>query len=104
LRDNAEQFSQANCAIVGASFDTPAENLVFANAQGFHYPLLSDSDRSVGAAYGVVRSPGDQHSAFPKRHSFLVDPVGTLRRVYLVTDVATHASDVLADLEELQRV
>ena len=40
--------------IVGASFDTPADNKQFADAEGFPYRLLSDRDRSVGQAYGVA--------------------------------------------------
>ncbi len=103
MRDNAEKFSAVNCAILGASFDSPEENRVFAESQGFRYPLLSDAGRSVGAAYGVLRSTTDQYSAFPKRLSFLIDPEGTLRRSYVVTDVAVHAADVLADLSDLQR-
>jgi thioredoxin-dependent peroxiredoxin len=89
--------------ILGASFDTPAENLEFANAQGFNYPLLSDIDRRVGADYQVVRPAHHQYAEFPRRHSFLIDDTGMIRRVYMVADVATHASDVLADLEKLQR-
>jgi peroxiredoxin Q/BCP len=103
LRDNAERFSEANCAILGASFDTPAENLEFAEAQGFDFLLLSDVDRSVGATYAVVRDPDDQYASYPKRHSFLIDGEGVVRRVYVVTDVSAHATHVLADLEELQR-
>ena len=103
MRDNAASFVSANCAILGASFDTPAENLAFAQAQGFGYPLLSDVDQTVGTVYGVVRPSTDQYAMFPKRHSYLIDPMGVLRRTYVVTDVATHATDVLADLEVLQR-
>ena len=87
---------------MGASFDTPAENLEFAEAQGFGYPLLSDVDRRVGAAYDVVRDADDQYASYPKRHSFLIDGEGVVRRVYIVTDVASHAADVLTDLRELQ--
>lgn len=89
--------------ILGASFDTVAENLAFATAQEFPFRLLSDLDRRVGAAYGVARPPEDKFAAFPRRMSFLIDPEGTVRRVYDVDDVATHADDVLADLAELQR-
>ena len=89
--------------ILGASFDTPAENLEFAEAQRFGYPLLSDVDRAVGTEYHVVRPPDDQYAEFPRRHSFLIDDTGVIRRVYMVTDVAAHASDVLVDLEKLQR-
>jgi peroxiredoxin len=65
--------------------------------------LLSDVDRRVGAAYQVLRSPDDQGADFPRRHSYLIDGDGLIRRAYAVTDVAAHAADVLADLGELQR-
>lgn len=64
---------------------------------------MSDVDSVVGAAYDVVRPADEQYSEFPRRHSFLIDDAGIIRRVYIVTDVATHADDVLADLEKLQR-
>ena len=88
--------------MLGASFDTPAENLAFAEAQSFAYRLLSDIDRTVGAAYGVTRPVDHQYAGYPERVSFLIDPVGVVRRVYEVTDVASHAAAVLADLAELQ--
>jgi peroxiredoxin len=34
--------------------------------------------------------------------SFLIDPDGIVRTVYRVTDVSTHAGEVLADLERLR--
>lgn len=88
--------------ILGASFDTPAENLAFADDQRFPYRLLSDVDRSVGQKYDVVRPADDQYSSFAKRHAFLIDPTGVVRKTYVVTDVAAHAGDVLADLHSLQ--
>ena len=88
--------------VLGASFDTPAENLEFAEAQRFEYLLLSDIDQRVGAAYEVVRESDDQYASYPKRHSFLIDDEGVIRHVYVVSDVASHAADVLADLEDLQ--
>jgi peroxiredoxin Q/BCP len=66
LRDNASAFEAAQCAIVGASFDTPEENLAFANAQGFEFRLLSDVDRKVGAAYQVVRQADHQYAIYPR--------------------------------------
>jgi thioredoxin-dependent peroxiredoxin len=101
LRDSASEFLDANCAIVGASFDTPHDNLAFARAQEFDYPLLSDVDRQVGAAYQVLRPADDQYSEYPRRYSYLIDGTGIIRRAYAVSDVAAHAADVLADLREL---
>jgi len=88
--------------VLGASFDTPEENLQFAENEEFGFQLLSDVDRSVGAAYEALRDPADDYAHFPQRISYLIDPDGVIRRAYEVTDVAAHASDVLADLAELQ--
>jgi peroxiredoxin len=40
--------------VLGASFDTPADNKSFKETQQFGYPLLSDADRAVGTQYEVV--------------------------------------------------
>jgi peroxiredoxin Q/BCP len=101
LRDRAPEFTAFGTVIFGASFDTPAENDAFAAAQDFPFPLLSDVDRTVGRAYGVTRDDDDQYASFPRRMSFLIDPEGTVRKVYPVTDVAGHAGAVLQDLELL---
>jgi thioredoxin-dependent peroxiredoxin len=37
------------------------------------------------------------------RHTFLIDPSGTVRKVYLDVTPATHSAELLAALTELQR-
>jgi peroxiredoxin Q/BCP len=88
--------------ILGASFDTVEDNRSFAEAQQFGYRLLSDTSREVGEAYGVKKSPDEQWADFPKRITYLIDRDGLVRRIYLVTDVATNADEVLADIEQLE--
>jgi peroxiredoxin Q/BCP len=88
--------------VLGASFDTPEENRAFAEDQHFGFRLLSDVDRTVGAAYEVVRAPDAQYSDFPLRIAYLIDPEGAIRRSYEVKDVGGFAGEVLADLESLQ--
>ena len=83
---------------MGASFDTPAENKAFAEAQAFGYRLLSDVDRSVGGTYEVIRAPDDPYADMPLRIAYLIDPEGTIRQAYLVTNVGGFAAEVVADL------
>lgn len=89
--------------ILGASFDTIEENRAFADAQEFPFRLLSDTDRSVGAAYGVLRPGDDPYAAYPRRVSFLIGPDGVVVRRYEVADVAAHADEVLADIRAAAR-
>ena len=43
--------------IIGASFDTPAENKAFAEKFHFSFPLICDTDRTIGTAYGANVDP-----------------------------------------------
>lgn len=88
--------------MLGVSFDTVEENRAFAEAEGVGYQLLSDVDRSVGAAYEAARAPGEPYADFPQRISYLIDPDGRIAATYEVSDVAGHAAMVLADLERLR--
>lgn len=87
--------------ILGASFDTEAENRVFADENDFPYSLLCDVDRAVGHAYGIERPADDSYPDFPRRVTFLIDPDGTVAKVYEVTDAGAHPDEVLADLRVL---
>ena len=103
MRDQAQMYEDAGCVVLGASFDTPADNAVFGSSQDFPFDLLSDESREVGAAYGAVRDPSDAYANYPKRISYLIDPDGVIERTYEVTDPAGHAVAVLADLDAAKR-
>jgi peroxiredoxin len=47
-------------------------------------------------------APGESYPEYPMRHSYLIDPDGRIHRRYEVTDVASHAADVIRDLEAAQ--
>lgn len=85
----------------GASFNTPEENKEFADSEGFPYPLLCDVTGEVGAAYGTKRPDHHPAAMVPRRLTFLIDPEGNVRKLYVVKDVMGHASQVLYDLKEL---
>ena len=88
--------------MLGASFDTTEENKAFCDAEGFPFRLLSDTDRSVGRRYEVTRPDDDAHAGYAMRIAYLIDPEGTIRRSYDVTDVEGFAGAVLSDLAALR--
>ena len=98
LRDQAQTFASRDCEIIGVSYDSPEDNRLFAEKFDFPFRLLSDTDRSVSAAYGVQRAEDDPYPDFPRRISYLVDAEGTVVKRYEVTDPAGHALEVLRDL------
>jgi peroxiredoxin len=64
--------------------------------------LLSDTDMHVGEMYQVRRSPDEERANYPLRIAYLIDPEGTIRKAYEVTDTGGFASEVVRDLELLQ--
>lgn len=89
--------------MLGASFDTPEENKTFAEAQQFGFRLLSDVDKNVGATYRATRSPDEEYPEFARRIAYLIDPEGTIRTAYEVTDVKGFAGQVVADLQKARQ-
>jgi thioredoxin-dependent peroxiredoxin len=95
FRDQQTYFDENNIALVGVSFDSVEDNAVFARKNTFDFPLLCDTDRSVGIAYGACTTAKDAH---PERISFLIDENGKIARVYDRVDPRDHAARVLADV------
>jgi len=90
--------------VLGASFDSVADQKKFAEAEGFPYRLLSDPDKTMGAAYDAIRQEGEKYfeAGIPRRISYLIDPEGKIAKAYDVEaddlDLAGHAEAVLADI------
>ena len=72
----------------------------FCTKEGLSFKLLADTEGAATKVYdsAVVRD-GKTYSA---RNTFLIDPAGVIRKVYLKVNPQTHSDDVLADLAQLQ--
>jgi peroxiredoxin Q/BCP len=79
--------------ILGCSFDTVAENKAFADKFGYAFPLLCDTDRTVGMAYGACTSP---QAGFADRISFLIDEKGIIAAAFPKVTPASHPAEILA--------
>ena len=96
LRDRAPDLSGKNVVVLGASFDSAAENKSFAEKFGFPFLLLSDPDRKLGAAYGACE-PGAT-SGGAKRIAYVIDPQGKVKKVWPKADPKSFADDVLGSV------
>ena len=56
-----------------ASTDSVEDNTAFANKNNASFPILSDSDRRVSRAYGVLGSSG-----FARRWTYYIDEKGII--------------------------
>ena len=81
--------------ILGASFDSVEKNAKFAEKQGFNFPLLCDTERKIGLAYGAADS---EKTRFAKRISYVIGPDGKIARAYPEVSPKSHPAEVLADL------
>jgi peroxiredoxin Q/BCP len=81
--------------VLGASFDSPEKNAAFAEKFGFDFPLLCDTDRRLGLAYGAA---DDAQAGAAKRISYLIGPDGKIKKAYPKVNAAAHPEEILQDL------
>ena len=78
------------------------EQRAFAEAEGFPYALISDTDKLIGRRYHAEREPGEDYYEYglPRRLTYLIDPEGRIAAAYDLAgqDLASHAAQVLADI------
>ncbi len=89
------QYDAKGVQVLGISFDSVPDNAAFARKFGFNFPLLCDTSRTVGVAYGAA---DDAKAQYPKRVSYLIDPAGRIRKAYPKVNAAAHPEEILADL------
>ena len=68
------QFSNVNAQILAISAQDIASNEAFSAKQGYKFPLVSDTDKTVASLYSVMGLLG-----LPKRSVFVVDANGVIK-------------------------
>ena len=81
----------------GASCDPIEENIKFAKKIEADYPLLSDTDKKVATAYGILSPRG-----YSKRVTFIIDVEGKIASIDDKIELKTHGADLSKKLEELK--
>ena len=81
-----------------ASCDDVEKNTEFAKKLGLDYPILSDPEKGVATAYGVV-SP---ERGFPQRWTFYIGKDGKILHIEQDVKIGSAGADIAAKLEELK--
>lgn len=99
FRAASTDLKKLNVAYFTASVDTPEYNKKFAESLDLDYPILSDPEKSVAEAYGVVHTG----RAVPERWTFYIDKTGVIRAVDKGVQTRTEQAgpDVIAKVKEL---
>jgi peroxiredoxin Q/BCP len=71
------------------------KNAAFAKKFGFDFPLLCDTERRLGLAYGAADDPT---ASSARRISYLIGPDGKIKKAYPKVNAAAHPEEVLKDL------
>jgi peroxiredoxin Q/BCP len=74
------------------SFDTPAENRAFAEKFSFNFPLVCDTDRKIGLAYGATEAGA---SGGARRVGVVVGPDGRVKEWLPKVDARAYPQEVL---------
>lgn len=101
-RDQA-QYDKLNAAVVGVSADNIDSHVQFCTKENLTFKLLADPQHKVIEQYGSVMKFGENTVA--ARNTFLVDPSGKIRKVYMNVSphVNMHSEEVLMELAQLKK-
>jgi thioredoxin-dependent peroxiredoxin len=94
FQDSLSQFEAKNAVILGVSVDSSDSHKQFCAKDGLTFHLLSDTSHSVVSSYGSLGSFGSVVIA--NRNTFLIDPSGNIKQVWVKVNPADSASEVLA--------
>lgn len=97
FRDALPDFSRLKAEVVGISRDSVASHDKFKQKYKLRFPLASDEDGKVCAAYGVwvEKSMYGRKYMGIERSTFLIDGKGAVRAIWRKVKVPGHAEEVL---------
>ncbi|MAT85111.1 MAG: peroxiredoxin [Gammaproteobacteria bacterium] len=96
LAENGDLIRAYDVAYFMASVDPLEDNIGFAEQQQADFPLLSDPDKTVAGAFGVLSESG-----YARRHTFYIGVDGRVLAVDRNVRPETSAEDMAATLGEL---
>jgi peroxiredoxin Q/BCP len=89
IRDSFNKFKENEIVVLGVSVDSKESIKEFINDNRLNFPLLSDENKEVSKAYGVLNNIG-----LDSRITFIVNKQGIIANILRDVDVETHADDV----------
>ncbi len=86
FRDSIAELGGADAQVFGVSTDTFFALKAWSDQQRFGFPLLSDYNKDVIRAYGVVNPDMIGLKDIAKRAVFVIDPQGVVRHKEVLED------------------
>ena len=95
MGQRVDEIRALGAEVLGVAVTATFSQQAFAASLGVDFPLLSDWDREVCAAYGVQYDMWKGHRGLAKRSVFVVDAGGVVRYRWVTDDAL-----VLPDFDE----
>ena len=105
IRDQFKDSNTIGAVVLGVSTDSVASHKKFATAYELPFTLLADVNKEVVGKYGVFGEKKFMGKTYmgTSRTSFLIDPSGTIVKVYEKVKPELHAAEVIADVKQLSQ-
>jgi len=97
FRDNLDSVRKMGAEVIGVSLDSVESHKKFASKYKLPFPLISDKDKRVAEAYGVLRETGTSTN----RVTFIIDKTGKIARIFPKVDVTKHTEEIVEALKAL---
>jgi peroxiredoxin Q/BCP len=109
VQEDQPKYTALNAAIVGVSADTIDSHKEFCTKENLTFKTLADPSGTMIDQYGSLNKlDGAAKERFKQDHiaarnTFLIDPTGTIRKVYANVNPTPHSKEVLADLATMAK-
>jgi thioredoxin-dependent peroxiredoxin len=103
IRDHRADYEAAGAVVLGVSPDPVSAVKKFADKQSLNFRLLADEDHAVCDLYGVWGEKTNYGRTYwgAQRSTFIIDPDGTVAKVFPKVSPKTHDEVVLKALGEM---
>jgi peroxiredoxin Q/BCP len=103
IRDHRADYEAAGAVVLGVSPDSVEAIRKFADKQSLNFRLLADEGHAVSDLYGTWMEKTNYGRTYwgVQRSTFLIDPDGTVARVFPKVSPKTHDEVVLKALGEM---
>jgi peroxiredoxin Q/BCP len=106
FRDERDAIAEyGNATVVGISKDSVESHKKFIDKHKLNFTLLSDESHETIEAYdswGPKKFMGREYIGI-SRNTFIIDPKGKIVKEYLGVDPKKHVTEIIKDLQELQK-
>lgn len=97
MKENGEAIRAFDVAYFTASVDDAEKNKEFAESLELDYPILSDPEKAVARAFGVLNT----ERGFANRWTFYISKEGKLLAIDKSVKASSHGDDIAKRLAEL---